>query len=125
MISIIWGSQFIREKHTIEAVDGIGGSIEPKGLITVASGETQAFTIYPDQGYIINQVIVDGKNIHSDLKRSGTSFRIQRFNFENVSDSHTIMVSFVPVMRIITASATANGSIAPSGDIFVNDGDAI
>jgi hypothetical protein len=116
---------FTRELHTIEAVEGIGGTIEPKGLISVASGETQHFTIRPNQGYTINQVIVDGQNLLNSLKRSETTFYIESFHFDSVNDNHTIMVNFMPLMHIITSCTTTNGSIMPSGDIFVHDGESM
>jgi len=45
------------QKFTITASSGIGGSIEPEGEITVLQGENQNFTITPDIGFIISDVL--------------------------------------------------------------------
>ncbi|MBF0452685.1 MAG: carboxypeptidase regulatory-like domain-containing protein, partial [Candidatus Magnetomorum sp.] len=116
---------FQRQLHSIQAIKGIGGRIEPEGLVSVASGETQQFTIFPDQGYTINHVIIDGKTIVRTTKRSNTSVVIHDYAFSDVSDDHTIVVSFMPIMRLITATSGPNGNIAPSGDVMINDGSSI
>ncbi|KPA15382.1 outer membrane adhesin-like protein, partial [Candidatus Magnetomorum sp. HK-1] len=115
-------ASFARQIHAIEAIKGTGGTIEPEGIVNVESGETQHFTIRPDQGYTVNQVIVDGKNIATSVKRSGSNVLMLDYDFNDVSEDHTIAVSFLPVMRFISASSGPSGSIAPSGDVKVNDG---
>ncbi len=52
----------INVNYTITALAGTGGSISPAGAVSVASGSNQAFTITPDSGYSISQVLVDGVN---------------------------------------------------------------
>jgi VCBS repeat-containing protein len=112
---------FHRQLHTIQSQKGIGGSIEPEGLISVASGETQKFIITPDQGYTINHIIIDGKTLVRARKRSGSLINIHEYDFENIEKDHTLVVSFIPVMHSIQVTSGPNGSIAPSGDIMVND----
>ncbi|KPA12769.1 peptidase-like protein, partial [Candidatus Magnetomorum sp. HK-1] len=116
---------FVRGIHAIKAIKGFGGIIEPEGIINVASGSSQHFTIRPDQGYTINHLIVDGKNIANSSKRSGDSVVYLDYNFTEVTEDHTIAVSFLPVMHFIHASAGTNGIIAPSGDVKINDGMSI
>jgi hypothetical protein len=116
---------FQRQIYSIEAIKGTGGRIEPEGIVNVESGETQQFTIIPDQGYTISHLIIDGKTIVQSVKRSKTSMVIHDYSFDNVSDDHTIVVSFMPIMRLITASSGPNGSIAPTGDVLINDGSSI
>jgi hypothetical protein len=45
--------------YTIDASAGAGGSIWPFGLISVSDGGAQTFTITPQAGYFISDVITD------------------------------------------------------------------
>jgi beta-glucanase (GH16 family) len=68
----------------INASASNGGSINPAGIINVASGEDQSFSIAPDNGYRIADVIVNGSSI-------GT---VTSYTFNNVTTANTISVSF-------------------------------
>ena len=48
------------EKHTITAFSSGNGTIEPCGVIEVNTGEPFVFKIIPDDGYVIDQLNVDG-----------------------------------------------------------------
>jgi hypothetical protein len=66
------------------------------------------FTITPDAGFVIDKVYVDDINIPGAVA-SGT------YNFVALRTNHTIYATFKPIMYTITATATANGMINPSG----------
>lgn len=88
-----------------------GGSIEPFGNIVVDCGENLLFEISPDTCYIIKDVLIDGVSIGA----------VSYFEFEDVTDNHTIDVEFEFLHSfVITASAGIGGSIEPSGDVAVN-----
>ncbi len=103
-------------KYTITASAGTGGSISPSGDVQVEHGTNKAFTIVPNTGYTISQVLVDGVN-NPEAVTSGS------YTFTNVTAPHTIAVSFAPVQYTIAASAGSGGSISPSGNVQVNHGD--
>jgi hypothetical protein len=99
--------------YTITASAGAGGSISPDGKVTVSQGNDQVFTISPDGGYAIQDVIVD----------SESKGAISSFTFTNVIADHTIAASFVSSPQfIITASAGSGGSISPHGEVTVSNG---
>ena len=75
------------ESHTIIATTNKGGSITPSGEVTVEDGEDQTFTIAPDFGYYVKDVLVDGKSVG----------RVDSYTFENVAENHTIEVKFARV----------------------------
>jgi hypothetical protein len=100
---------------TIEASAGAGGSIDPSGNLSVDEGSDQSFTITPDVGYHISDVLVEGVSVGS----------VDKYNFTAVSADHTIVAMFeadAEVTWAITASAGPGGSIAPEGDVVVMDG---
>jgi hypothetical protein len=71
-------------EYTINASAGEGGSISPSGNITVEEGEEQSFEIEADEGYVIDDVLVDGDSAGA----------VEEFTFENVQSNHTIEAIF-------------------------------
>ena len=103
---------FVSNQHTITVVQGANGVIAP-GTIAVNEGASQTFSITPNSGYHVQNVVVDGSS-----KGAVTSW-----TFNNVQVDHTITASFASgAYHTITASAGANGQISPSGSVQVGDG---
>ena len=103
--------------YTITATAGENGSISPSGEFTVTAGEDQTFTITPDRGYHIQDVLVDGVSVGA----------VSSYTFEAVAENHTITATFAkdadPVTRYrIEASAGEGGSISPEGIVRVSQG---
>lgn len=88
------------------------GIIIPAGQVHVDSGGTQRFILSPAAGYSVDSLIVDGTPVDST----------SRYTFFNVDVPHAIRVVFKIKSFIITATAGANGAIAPSGTIAVDYG---
>ena len=72
------------EVATIDATADEHGTIDPAGTITVPKGESKTFTITPDPGYHIKDVLVDGKSVGA----------VSTYTFEKVGDNHTIHAAF-------------------------------
>lgn len=70
--------------YTITASAGTGGSISPSGSVSVREGRDKTFTITPDSGYHISDVLVDGKSVGA----------VTSYTFENVQKKHTIEAVF-------------------------------
>lgn len=107
------------ESYTISAIAETGGSISPSGEVHVNQGGRITFTITPDSGYEIADVLVDGVSVGA----------VRSYTFENVTSDHTISAAFRStggdpgVTRYtITASAGEGGSISPSGSVQVRRG---
>ncbi len=99
-------------KLTVTA--GLGGKITPSGTIMVDSSKSQLFTITPDQYFIIDELLVDGKS--QGAKSS--------FTLSNVVAEHSIVVSFkkdptAPDLFTLTTKANANGTITPLGSTII------
>jgi hypothetical protein len=97
---------------TITATAGANGSISPSGSVAVNQGETQSFTISPNPGYHVADVLVDGSSVGA----------VTTYTFTNVTDDHTITASFAGNTYTITATAGAGGNISPSGTVTVSQG---
>ena len=74
--------------YTITASAKNGGSISPKGNITVAAGNTQTFRITAEEGYILSDVTVDGKSIGAQ----------STYTFRDIQKHHTITAFFTAVV---------------------------
>ena len=70
--------------YNITASAGSNGSITPAGATPVTHGGTQSYTITPDSGYRVLNVLVDGAGQGA----------ITSYTFTNVQAAHTIQVSF-------------------------------
>ena len=74
----------VDEVRIITATAGEHGAIDPEGAVTVPKGKSETFTITPDSGYRIKDVLVDGKSVGA----------VSTYTFENVVDNHTIHATF-------------------------------
>ena len=77
---------FRRNGHTIYASSGANGTINPSGDVIVQEGDDQTFTMVPNDGYKVSEVYVDGAFVGS----------LGTFTFSNVTEDHSIYVSFAP-----------------------------
>jgi hypothetical protein len=94
---------------------GMHGSISPAGISTVLGGTGKLFTITPDAGYRVQDVLVDGVSVGA----------VTSYTFFNIQENHTINATFTADIYTITATADVNGSISPAGAITVNRGDSL
>ena len=73
------------DPNTITATAGPNGNISPSGAVVVQPGQAQTFTITPDAGYDIQDVLVDGVSVGA---RTSVTFM-------SAIKDHTITASFV------------------------------
>jgi hypothetical protein len=103
------------QQFTITATAGDNGVISPAGEVLVNKGTNLTFTMNPKRGYEVEDVLVDGDSVGD----------VTVYTFTNISADHTISVSFQPTtvtQYTITATAGANGTISPAGEVIVNEG---
>jgi hypothetical protein len=105
-------ASFAVTTYTITASADPNGAIAPSGAVGVAAGSDQSFTITANAHYHVSDVLVDG----------GSVGPVTAYTFTNVQADHTIAASFAIDTYTITATADANGSIAPSGAVPVDYG---
>ncbi len=87
---------------TIKATSTANGTTIPSGDVNVTEGDNQAFTILPDNGYQVTDVLVDGVTVGA----------VATYTFQNVTADHTIYALF-------EASALAPDiSVNPAGQDF-------
>jgi hypothetical protein len=93
----------------ISATAGENGNIEPDGKVSVNEGENQTFTFIPDEGYEIEDVLVDDESV---------GFTDNKYTFNDVTDDHTINVTFK--MKTYTVTVSSNnelwGTVEGGGD---------
>jgi hypothetical protein len=105
-------ASFAIDSFSVSASAGSGGSISPAGVTMLAYGESQGYTVTADTGYHIADVLVDGISIGAASSHT----------FSAVDANHTISATFAIDTFTVSASALANGSVSPSGDISVTYG---
>ena len=105
-------ASFNTATYTITASAGTGGSVSPSGSVSVNHGASKTFTITPETGFGITNVLVDGASVGA----------VSSFTFSNVTGNHTISANFAVNTYTINATAGTGGSISPSGAISVSGG---
>jgi uncharacterized repeat protein (TIGR01451 family) len=101
--------------YVITPTAGAGGSIHPPTLQTVARGDDITFTISPDTGYHIADVLRDDVSVGA----------VESYTFENVTADHTLSATFAINTYVITPTAGVGGSISPDTPQTVNHSDDI
>lgn len=70
--------------YTITASSDKGGSITPSGSVSVREKTDKTFSILAVKGYVISDVLVDGKSVGA----------VKTYTFTNISKAHTIVAKF-------------------------------
>ena len=68
----------------ITATAGEFGTISPLGEVEVEFGENQLFTIIPEAGYMVSDVLVDGQSVGA----------VTQYQFNQVTSDHSIHATF-------------------------------
>src|SRR5262249_21732116 len=105
-------ASFAINTYSLMATAGANGSISPSGKTVVNSGADQSYTITPDAGYHVLDVLVDGVSVGA----------VTTYDFTTVTANHTIDASFAQTTYSISATAGAHGSISPSGKTVLGSG---
>ena len=95
------------DTYTITASAGSHGSISPSGSVTVNEGSDKSFTITPDTGYQIDNVLVDGSSVGA----------VSSYTFSNVYQNHSIYATFI----IEDSGTYALRDIGPAGGYIFYD----
>ena len=74
----------VEEIYTITATAGAGGRIEPAGETEVTAGGSQTYYITPDEGYVVDDVLVDWRSVGA----------VDSYTFRNVDADHEIRATF-------------------------------
>lgn len=93
-------------EHDISVTAGKGGSVEPKGLVTVADGGSITFTITPDEGYELVELKIDGVNVGV----------MDSYTFNNVTGDHSLYAVFRILPETPSPSPEAPSDTPETGD---------
>jgi PKD repeat protein len=97
---------YVLTHPSITASTSEHGSIDPVGEVAVGYGNDQTFTITPNAGYAVADVLVDGSPVGS----------VTSYTFHNVIEDHTITASFIESVH----SWDLNGDhVCNIGDVVV------
>ena len=101
---------------TSSVSDVLGGTVTPLGETTVNCGDSQNYTVTVNEGYVIEDVLVNGTSVGV----------VNSYFFENVTGDSTIEVVFhalaVDSFQIVASVRSGNGTINPAGTINVARG---
>lgn len=89
---------FSIKTYTITATAGSNGTISPSGAVTVNYGANKTFTMTPNTGYQVADVLVDGVSVGVQTT----------YTFTNVTANHTISVNFALIPPGLSCSDGGN-----------------
>ena len=98
---------FTKKSYLITTIAGVQGTITPVNPM-VLHGNNQTFYFQPSTGYVVNQVKVDGNVVPT----------ANSYTFINVTQEHTLEVTFAKETFTITATYQGGGEnsfVTPSG----------
>jgi len=100
--------------YTITASAGTNGSISPSGSVAVTHGGSKLFTITPNSGWAVQDVIVNSASVGA----------VTSYEFTNITGNGTISATFHQPSYTVTSDAVGNGTISPMGTSTVVMGSA-
>lgn len=86
--------------YTISAMSQHGGSIAPSGNIEVQAGESLLFTIIPELGFQVSDVIVDGRSVGP----------VTTYLFSSVYGDHVVIARFHKLTGSILVTSSPPGA---------------
>ena len=87
-----YGMGVVRFKLKITETHNEGGNVTPAGTTEHKKGSDQTYRITPSDGYVIQDVVVDGESVGQPTE----------YTFEDIQKDHTIDVTFAKEENIIT-----------------------
>jgi hypothetical protein len=90
----------------ITATAGANGSIAPSGAVSVANGSTPSFTITPNTGYHVQDVLVNGVSVGA----------VTFYQFAPVTADQTIAASFAINTYTLSLATVGSGTVTPVPD---------
>lgn len=76
--------------YNITTTSSTGGSVTSSGSSSVASGKSITYTITPDEGYYISDVLVDGVSVGA----------VSSYTFKDVTKTHTIQAVLAKIVAL-------------------------
>ena len=98
----------VQKEFTITAVANGGGTIDPSGAVQVEKGKEQLFTIQPNEGFEVKEVLVNGESVGA----------VTEFKFENVQADASIEVFFIEKEVVQADKTKLNESIAAAEELL-------
>ncbi len=82
-------------RYTVAATSGPGGRMEPEGTSTFAAGSQKTWHILPEEGYIIGNIMVDGRSVGA----------VDYYTLPDIRADHTITAAFLPQLDDVKPDA--------------------
>ncbi|HPE18970.1 MAG TPA: M14 family zinc carboxypeptidase [Tenuifilaceae bacterium] len=106
--------------YTVAITTNGNGTVTPSGDVSVAEGNDLTLSIIPNNHYHISDVFLNSESVLDDVVISSSGNGTLALT--NISASSSVEVQFDIDTYIITATASENGTISPSGEVVCEHG---
>lgn len=111
----------INQALTVNINAGANGTTDPSGELTVAYGDDLNINIFPNAGYYVSAISVNG--ITSVVEENIAT--VYPFTLSNITENTTVDVAFASRQyKVVKTAITPNGTFVPATTDLVNYGDA-
>ncbi|MEG0265042.1 MAG: hypothetical protein RR641_03620, partial [Erysipelotrichaceae bacterium] len=102
--------ELIPVMHAVNVINKGNGKVDPEGITNVKDKDNLSIKITPNQGYLVDKVLVDG----AEVKLTGDVLLLN-----NISKNQVVEISFKPMTYKITITNNGHGSVNPEGIVNV------
>ena len=111
--------------HKMTASAGEGGTISPEGVVSLRKPRLPRVKIQPNDGYVINEIIVTPEQTSNELKitkDSDGNWLSAIYYVNSQTEDFSIHATFKKIKFEIEASSNDLGTITPNGNVVANLG---
>ncbi|MCP8969384.1 Ig-like domain-containing protein [Ectobacillus ponti] len=102
-----------------QIIQSVAGKVD----VEVQDGKESAFTAIPNQGYLVKEILVDGKAVGLGTEAGKVDSDGYRYSFGKVDKNHSVQVTFdLKTYKVTVDSGIKNGSVSVSPSTVAHGG---
>lgn len=101
-------------EYTIAVDVGDYGTVKPASPIKVKAGDTATFTVTANEGWLVDTISIDGKQVYP--KNGGSPAETVTLTMKRVSKNHIVTVTYIEKTYTVSVNSNEGGDAKVSSD---------
>lgn len=101
-------------EYTIAVDVGDYGTVKPASPIKVKAGDTATFTVTANEGWLVDTISIDGKQVYP--KNGGSPAETVTLTMKRVSKNHIVKVTYIEKTYTVSVNSNEGGDAKVSSD---------